>query len=77
MTSDPMLPFGNSSHCKCAGCGEYFKSVRAFEKHRKGVWAERVCMATPRMRDAGLQQERGFWRFPRREFRQIGLRRVA
>ncbi len=65
--SDPKLSPGNSSHCKCAGCGFYFKSVRAFERHRYGLATKRRCMARPRMRDAGLALDaRGYWRLPLR-----------
>lgn len=30
-----------SSRCLCRGCGEYFNSVRAFDRHR--VWASPTC----------------------------------
>lgn len=75
----PMLPVGNSRYCLCRGCAQYFLSVRAFEKHRVvGPADKRACMSTPRMRDAGLELDpRGFWRFPKRKFRNIYLRAVS
>ncbi len=81
---DLMLPPGNSSHCKCAACGLYFKSVRAFERHRAGPYAsttsgsDRACVRPARMPEAGLELDlRGFWRFPKRKFRNIYLRAVS
>lgn len=37
----PMKLTGN--RCLCSGCGEYFNSVGAFEKHRTGSAENRVC----------------------------------
>lgn len=31
------------SRCKCGACGEYFNSVGAFDKHRRGKPTERYC----------------------------------
>jgi hypothetical protein len=54
--------------CRCSACGEFFLSVRAFDRHRVGRPAERVCETTPRMSGAGLEiDSRGYWRLPRRE----------
>ncbi len=78
--SDPMLP-PRRNFCLCRGCGAYFLNVAAFERHRvspQGVESERVCVATPRMRDAGLELDpRGYWRLPKRKFRSTYLRAVS
>lgn len=70
MSADPKLPAG-SNFCRCAGCGEYFRNVRAFDAHRVGEYGptgDRGCMTTPRMQEAGLLVDsRGYWRFPKRE----------
>jgi hypothetical protein len=34
----------NGNRCKCGGCGRYFNSVHAFDRHRSGKPAERVCL---------------------------------
>ncbi len=72
-----MLPVGNSRYCLCRGCAQYFLSVRAFEKHRVGPAEKRACMSTPRLPDAGLELDaQGYWRLPKREFRNVHLRVV-
>lgn len=59
-----------SSLCLCrGGCGRYFQSVRAFDRHRDGPWDKRRCCTTPRMAERGLVLDpRGFWRFPKRQY---------
>ena len=49
--------------CQCAGCGEYFNSVLAFEKHRTGSHRrdERRCRTPTEMRAAGMGQNTGGW----------------
>ena len=76
--ADPRLPPG-TRYCRCAKCGEYFLSARAFDRHRIGgshrVTGDRRCAQTPRMRDVGLERDpRGYWRLPKREFRSTHLR---
>jgi hypothetical protein len=34
----------NGNRCKCGGCDRYFNSVHAFDRHRSGKPAERVCL---------------------------------
>ena len=55
--------------CQCSACGEPFSSVREFDRHRIGAYAERGewahkrrCM-TPAEMDAGgwIRNARGFW----------------
>lgn len=67
-----------SSLCGCRACGLYFQSVRAFDAHRVGPWAERRCLTTPRMSGRGLELDpRGFWRFPKRAFEMTARQAVA
>ncbi len=49
---------------QCAGCGEYFNSTHAFEKHRVGAHGvDRRCMTADEMRAAGMVlRDDGFWR---------------
>ncbi len=57
------LPIG-SGVCRCAGCGGYFRSLRAFEMHRTGDYRPltRRCLSCYEMRDAGMvQRSDGFW----------------
>lgn len=66
------------SLCLCRACGVFFRSVRAFDRHREGPAAQRRCCATPRMPDKGLHPDpRGFWRLPLREYAGPRLHRVA
>lgn len=69
--TDPRLPLG-SNFSRCAACHQYFLTIRAFARHRVGPAADRTCVATPRMADAGLERDRsGLWRLPKREFSQV------
>ncbi len=34
----------NRNFCRCSGCGEYFRSVSAFDLHRKSVAGVRSCV---------------------------------
>jgi hypothetical protein len=34
----------SGNRCKCGGCGRYFNSVHAFDRHRSGKPSERVCL---------------------------------
>jgi hypothetical protein len=54
-------------HCQCSGppykgCGEYFNSTAAFDKHRTGEWTARRCLSPDEMRAIGMAQTAsGFW----------------
>lgn len=54
-----------SNYCRCSACGEYFRSVRAFDKHRAGSFsADRRCLTRAEMSECGLElHRRGYWRF--------------
>lgn len=55
--SDPMLPFGTDK-CLCRGCGEYFNSTAAFDKHRLSG----KCLTPQEMLDKGMgQKDSGHW----------------
>ncbi len=70
------LPPG-TNFCKCALCGLRFKSVRAFDKHRIGVWPDRGCMPEAECPGLGLEKDpKGHWRFPKTKFRNVHLRVV-
>lgn len=54
--------------CVCRGCGEYFNSVPAFDKHRVGSYmlpdgsCGRRCLTHDEMLEAGMRlPEHGFW----------------
>jgi hypothetical protein len=57
------------SRCQCSlppykGCGEYFNSTRAFDKHRTGSYAalQRRCLSAAEMTARGMAQNaKGFW----------------
>jgi hypothetical protein len=55
------LPIG-TSRSLCTGCGEYFKSVSGFDKHRVGQYPERTC-AYPSVRGLALNSQ-GLWAAP-------------
>lgn len=47
------------NRCLCSGCGRYFNSVGAFEKHRKGKPADRRCENPEGL---GMSKNKaGFW----------------
>lgn len=49
---------------QCAGCGEYFNSSHAFDKHRTGIHGvDRRCLTPEEMTAAGMHfGDDGFWR---------------
>ncbi|HYM46738.1 MAG TPA: hypothetical protein VES65_11345 [Solirubrobacteraceae bacterium] len=61
-------------HCRCStfdaggGCGEYFNSTAAFDKHRTGRHGiDRRCMSVPEMLQAGMAlSSTGWWLTERR-----------
>ena len=55
-------------NCQCAGCGLYFKSTKAFDKHRRGTpGKDRRCLAPTEMLLKGMATDkRGFWVTARR-----------
>ncbi len=60
---DPKLPQA-TNYCHCAACGEYFRSPRAFDKHRAGEVSARYCLTRTEMPARGLElHSRGYWRF--------------
>ena len=60
------MKLGNS-RCQCAtstgGCGEYFNSLTAFDKHRVGEYGGgRRCMTRDEMEASGMSvNSDGFW----------------
>ena len=48
--------------CQCVACGEYFGSVRGFDRHRVGEYeVNRRCMNLSEMLQSGwARDERGF-----------------
>jgi hypothetical protein len=48
--------------CQCGGCGEYFNSLGAFEKHRVGDHGkDRRCRSTDEMKSAGMALNPAGW----------------
>ena len=62
--ADPKLLPGRN-FCKCAACGEYFSTVRAFDSHRIGkhkVPGDRRCLTFAGMKSKGLRlNSKGYW----------------
>jgi hypothetical protein len=48
---------------QCGGCGEFFNSTFAFDKHRTGEFGkDRRCLAADEMRARGMSTNAaGFW----------------
>jgi hypothetical protein len=51
------------NQCLCRACGQYFKSVFAFEKHRTGTFRPmaRRCRTEFEMRAVGMALRGAFW----------------
>lgn len=49
---------------QCAGCGQYFNSLHAFDKHRTGEHGlDRRCLSPDEMTAKGMHvASDGFWR---------------
>jgi hypothetical protein len=49
--------------CQCPVCGSYFNSVKAFDRHRVGVYPNsRRCLTQPEMVNRGMTvNAAGFW----------------
>ncbi len=64
--SDPRLGF-HTDHCRCSpatgGCGEYFNSTFAFDRHRTGQpGLDRRCLTEHEMLAAGMSRNAsGYW----------------
>ena len=48
-------------HCRCSGCGAFFNSTRAFQKHRVGDWSARRCLTASDMLAAGMARSATGW----------------
>jgi hypothetical protein len=48
---------------QCPGCGEFFNSTFAFDKHRTGAFGkDRRCLTVAEMQDKGMDRNAaGFW----------------
>jgi hypothetical protein len=50
------------SRCLCRGCGEYFNSVKSFDRHRIDYPDGRRCLSSDEMHQRGMTVNRqGFW----------------
>jgi len=55
------LPY-NTQVSLCRRCGLYFKSVRAFDKHRTGIGMQRACRPVDELiADGWAQAANGRW----------------
>ncbi len=45
--------------CQCTACGKHFRSVAAFDKHRRGEGEQRHCMTTEEMQTKGMAERAG------------------
>jgi hypothetical protein len=48
-------------HCRCSGCGAFFNSTRAFDKHRAGELADRRCLSADDMLAKGMSLSPSGW----------------
>ena len=50
-------------HNKCPGCGKYFKSTHAFDKHRTGEHKnnQRRCLTEDEMLEKGMVLNKNGW----------------
>lgn len=54
-----------TNHCQCGGCGLYFQTVKAFDRHRIGVGLNRGCLPQSEMAANSLHRDaQGFYRLP-------------
>jgi hypothetical protein len=53
----------NGDHNQCTGCGRYFNSTGAFDKHRTGKYGvDRRCKTEEEMIASGMSlNSNGFW----------------
>ena len=52
----------HGDHNQCPGCGQYFNSTFAFDKHRIGAFGvDRRCMDLQEMEKAGMALNAGGW----------------
>jgi len=51
----------SESRCQCGGCGEYFRSVAAFDKHRIADSEKRRCRTVLEMESVGMIVNDGGW----------------
>lgn len=53
----------NGDHNQCAGCGQYFNSSNAFDKHRTGEHAggNRRCLTADEMTARGMALNKTGW----------------
>jgi len=75
---NPMLPPG-TNYCRCSCCDSYFRTVKAFDRHRVGVVVgvgrDRGCLPEAECLASGLEMDsQGYFRFPKQEFRNVHLR---
>lgn len=51
---------------QCAGCGEFFNSVYAFDMHRTGPYSARRCRSADEMQAQGMAKNKAdYWITPR------------
>jgi hypothetical protein len=63
--SDPLLPVG-SNRCLCGGCGRYFSSVSAFDRHQTAAKDGTNACHDPATR--GLVDDGRYWGWPPSEW---------
>lgn len=72
------------NRCQCTACGLPFSSVREFDRHRTGSYAQpeepthkRRCLTTAELTQMGWRTNaHGFWMQPRPEHAPVGLEGV-
>ncbi len=66
----------NGDHCQCAGCGQYFNSTAAFDKHRVGPYHKRRCLLPNEMEAIGMAASKtNWWITSKRSDSAIALRK--
>jgi hypothetical protein len=53
----------SGNRCLCRSCGQYFNSLKGFDRHRVGAYPNsRRCLTSPEMIRRGMTANRaGFW----------------
>lgn len=49
----------NTGPCSCGACGEHFRALYAFDRHRVGVWPNRGCLDVAGLEGIGFKQDQG------------------
>ena len=61
-SEEPLRLRPGSNRCQCAGCGEYFASPTAFDRHQRVGNGDVRCLSEDEMRSRGMvRSDVGWW----------------